>query len=130
MSILSVNAGSSSLKFALYPVIASSVKVSEAEMTGNIEGLEPSGNPTISWEIKGQQKTTDVVVETGTTDDASAKDILNSDWFQLIVGSIGFFIILCILNGIFGLFEHKAEMSESDIGKGGAISFLSFFKPK
>ena len=62
MSILSVNAGSSSLKFALYPVIASSVKVSEAEMTGNIEGLEPSGKPTISWEIKGQQKTTDVVV--------------------------------------------------------------------
>ena len=62
MSILSVNAGSSSVKFALYPVIASSAKVSEAEMTGNIEGLEPSGNPTISWEIKGQQKTTDVVV--------------------------------------------------------------------
>jgi len=62
MSILSVNAGSSSLKFALYPVIASSVKVSEAEMTGNIEGLEPSGKPSISWEMKGQQKTTDVVV--------------------------------------------------------------------
>ncbi len=62
MSILSVNAGSSSLKFALYPVIASSAKVDEAEMTGNIEGLEPSGNPTISWEIKGQQKTKDAVV--------------------------------------------------------------------
>jgi acetate kinase len=62
MSILSVNAGSSSLKFALYPVIASSVKVSEAEMTGNIEGLEPSGKPSIRWEMKGQQKTTDVVV--------------------------------------------------------------------
>jgi len=62
MSILSVNAGSSSLKFALYPVIASSAKVSEAEMTGSIEGLEPSGNPTISWEIKGQQKTKDAVV--------------------------------------------------------------------
>ena len=62
MSILSVNAGSSSLKFALYPVIAASTKVSEAEMTGNIEGLEPSGKPSISWEMKGQQKTTDVVV--------------------------------------------------------------------
>ena len=61
MSILSVNAGSSSLKFALYPVIASSAKVSEAEMTGSIEGLEPSGNPTISWEIKGQQKIKDAV---------------------------------------------------------------------
>ena len=75
-------------------------------------------------------ETTDVVVETGATDDASAKDILNSDWFQLIAGSIGFFIILCILNGIFGLFEHKAEISESDIGKGGAMSFLSFFQKK
>ena len=62
MSILSVNAGSSSLKFALYPVTASSAKVSEAEMTGSIEGLEPSGNPTISWEIKGQQKIKDAVV--------------------------------------------------------------------
>ena len=62
MSILSVNAGSSSLKFALYPVTASSAKVSEAEMTGSIEGLEPSGSPTISWEIKGQQKTKDAVV--------------------------------------------------------------------
>lgn len=62
MSILSVNAGSSSLKFALYPVITSSDKVAEAEMTGNIEGLEPSGRPSISWEIKGQQKKTDVVV--------------------------------------------------------------------
>lgn len=62
MSILSVNAGSSSLKFALYPVTASSAKVSEAEMTGSIEGLEPSGNPTISWEIKGQQKTKNAVV--------------------------------------------------------------------
>ncbi len=62
MSILSVNAGSSSLKFALYPVIASSAKVSEAEMTGNIEGLEPAGKPSISWEIKGQSKTTNTVV--------------------------------------------------------------------
>ena len=62
MSILSVNAGSSSLKFALYPVTASSAKVSEAEMTGSIEGLEPSGSPTISWEIKGQQKIKDAVV--------------------------------------------------------------------
>ena len=62
MSILSVNAGSSSLKFALYPVTASSAKVSEAEMTGSIEGLEPSGNPTLSWEIKGQQKIKDAVV--------------------------------------------------------------------
>ena len=62
MSILSVNAGSSSLKFALYPLIDSSTKIGEAEMTGNIEGLEPSGNPSISWRVKGQEKTTAAVV--------------------------------------------------------------------
>jgi acetate kinase len=62
MSILSVNAGSSSLKFALYPIIESSSKIGEAEMTGNIEGLEPSGKPSISWKVKGQEKTTAAVV--------------------------------------------------------------------
>ena len=61
MSILSVNAGSSSLKFALYPVHVPSAQVAEAEMTGCIEGLEPSGNPSIRWEVKGQQKTTAAV---------------------------------------------------------------------
>jgi acetate kinase len=62
MSILSVNAGSSSLKFALYPLIDSSTKIGEAEMTGNIEGLEPSGSPSISWRMKGQEKITAEVV--------------------------------------------------------------------
>jgi acetate kinase len=62
MSILSVNAGSSSLKFALYPIIESSSKIGEAEMTGNIEGLEPSGKTSISWKVKGQEKTTAAVV--------------------------------------------------------------------
>jgi acetate kinase len=64
MSILSVNAGSSSLKFALYPLIDSSTKIGEAEMTGNIEGLEPSGSPSISWRMKGQEKITAEVVVT------------------------------------------------------------------
>jgi acetate kinase len=59
MSILAVNAGSSSLKFALYPVQGQSV--SEAEMTGCIEGLEPAGKPCITWSIRGQTKTTDAV---------------------------------------------------------------------
>jgi acetate kinase len=52
MSILSVNAGSSSLKFALYPIADKGI--AEAEVTGNIEGLEPSGQPNISFCIKGQ----------------------------------------------------------------------------
>jgi acetate kinase len=61
MSILSVNAGSSSLKFALYPI--GGAGIGEAEVTGNIEGLEPSGEPRICMAIQGQGKEiTDVCV--------------------------------------------------------------------
>ncbi len=58
MSILSVNAGSSSLKFALYPIqgTGSPSCIGEAEVTGNIEGLEPSGQPRISFSATGQAK--------------------------------------------------------------------------
>ena len=54
MSILSVNAGSSSLKFALYPIVAGAI--GEAEVTGNIEGLEPAGQPRISYCAAGEAK--------------------------------------------------------------------------
>ena len=54
MSILSVNAGSSSLKFALYPIQGAGI--GEAEVTGSIEGLEPSGQPSISFCVTGQSK--------------------------------------------------------------------------
>ena len=54
MSILSVNAGSSSLKFALYPIEGAGI--GEAEVTGNIEGLEPSGQPRISFCATDQNK--------------------------------------------------------------------------
>ena len=58
MSILSVNAGSSSLKFALYPIqsVGADTCIGEAEVTGNIEGLEPSGQPRISFCTLGQNK--------------------------------------------------------------------------
>jgi acetate kinase len=58
MSILSVNAGSSSLKFALYPIQSAGADacIGEAEVTGNIEGLEPSGQPRISFSATGQAK--------------------------------------------------------------------------
>ena len=59
MSILSVNAGSSSLKFALYPIEGS--QIGEAQVTGNIEGLEPSGQPRISFSASGQSKETAAV---------------------------------------------------------------------
>jgi acetate kinase len=64
MSILSVNAGSSSLKFALYPIQGAGSGIGEAEVTGNIEGLEPSGQPRISFCATGQAKeSADVAVQ-------------------------------------------------------------------
>jgi acetate kinase len=64
MSILSVNAGSSSLKFALYPIVARAI--GEAEITGNIEGLEPAGQPRISYIATGQPKVSaEVTVQAG-----------------------------------------------------------------
>jgi acetate kinase len=64
MSVLSVNAGSSSLKFALYPIVARAI--GEAEVTGNIEGLEPAGQPRISYGAVGQSKdSAEVTVQAG-----------------------------------------------------------------
>ena len=59
-AILSVNAGSSSLKFALYPVQGE--RVGEALLTGNFEGLQPQGQPTLCWRWQGraQQQTLSV----------------------------------------------------------------------
>ena len=54
MSILAVNVGSSSIKFALYAVRDNTV--GDAEMSGAIEGLEPSGHARIHWTSKGKAK--------------------------------------------------------------------------
>lgn len=47
MSILAVNAGSSSLKFSLHPLVDGHVEA--PALTGNIEGLEPGGSPRMRW---------------------------------------------------------------------------------
>lgn len=52
MSILSVNAGSSSLKFSLYPLAQH--QVLPQILSGNIEGLEPGGSPEMRWTFQGQ----------------------------------------------------------------------------
>ncbi|MFZ2391801.1 acetate/propionate family kinase [Rhodoferax sp.] len=52
MSILSVNAGSSSLKFSLYPLARH--QVTPQILSGNIEGLEPGGTPEMRWSFQGQ----------------------------------------------------------------------------
>ena len=75
MSILSVNAGSSSLKFALYPIQGQAI--GEAEVTGNIEGLEPSGQPRISFSDSGQK-----------TESAAVNVPTNGDVFEAALGTL------------------------------------------
>ncbi len=52
MAILSVNAGSSSLKFAIYPNKDHSVL--PCMLSGNFQGLEPGGTAQLQYKIKGQ----------------------------------------------------------------------------
>lgn len=52
MAILSVNAGSSTLKFSLYPLLAGQVQ--PQILSGSIEGLEPGGQPEMRWTFQGQ----------------------------------------------------------------------------
>ena len=91
MSILSVNAGSSSLKFALYPIQGRAI--GEAEVTGNIEGLEPSGQPRISFSDAGQKTEAAAVAVPADADvfDAALstlKELLRSRFSHLRVQAI------------------------------------------
>ena len=63
MAILSVNAGSSSLKFSLYPLISGEVQ--REVLSGLIEGLEPGGAPQMTWTYQGQRQTRALVLEQG-----------------------------------------------------------------
>ncbi len=51
MTILAINTGSSSLKFALYPVRQG--KVQNASVSGSFSGLEPQGKATLRWRVQG-----------------------------------------------------------------------------
>jgi acetate kinase len=54
MAILSVNAGSSTLKFSIYPVDESVVQPSV--LVGSYEGLEPNGAPILKYGYEGELK--------------------------------------------------------------------------
>ena len=69
MAVLSVNAGSSSLKFAVYPVIDK--KVGAALLTGSFEGLEPGGQPLLSWKVNGQKNNEALEISTFAPFDAA-----------------------------------------------------------
>jgi acetate kinase len=47
MAILAVNAGSSSLKFSIYPIAKEGVQASI--LVGSVQGLEPGGSPSMSY---------------------------------------------------------------------------------
>ncbi len=53
MAILSINAGSSSIKFALYPI--ENNKVGSATWTGDVQGLQPGGKAVMCWQDQGQE---------------------------------------------------------------------------
>ncbi len=55
MAILTVNAGSSSLKFSLYPL--ANDQVQPEVLNGCIEGLEPGGAPEMRWTYQGESQT-------------------------------------------------------------------------
>ncbi|MBK9440451.1 MAG: acetate/propionate family kinase [Comamonadaceae bacterium] len=54
MAILSVNAGSSTLKFSLYPLVNGDVQ--PQMLNGVIEGLEPGGAPEMRWTFQDQHQ--------------------------------------------------------------------------
>ena len=69
MAILAVNAGSSTLKFSIYPLISG--KVEPYVLTGNIQGLEPGGAPVLDWTFQGVKQTRQLPpVEGNSFDDA------------------------------------------------------------
>ncbi len=59
LAVLAVNAGSSSLKFAVYPVRQG--RVAEAALSGLAEGLEPGGRAQISVKAPGLDKRTEAL---------------------------------------------------------------------
>ncbi len=55
MAILAVNAGSSSLKFSIYPIAQNGVQPSV--LVGNVQGLEPGGSASLSYSLQDQRET-------------------------------------------------------------------------
>ncbi|MCO5109434.1 MAG: acetate/propionate family kinase [Burkholderiaceae bacterium] len=53
MAILAVNAGSSTLKFSIHPLLHKQAQ--PPILTGNIQGLEPGGSPEMGWTLNGQR---------------------------------------------------------------------------
>ncbi|WP_322996040.1 acetate/propionate family kinase [Castellaniella sp.] len=63
MAILAVNAGSSSLKFSLHALHQGHAQ--PHNLAGNIQGLEPGGQPEMAWTYQGQTHQESLSVATG-----------------------------------------------------------------
>ena len=77
MAILAVNAGSSSLKFSMHPVLQGQVQASV--LVGNIEGLEPGGSPVMGWNYQGLAQSQAL---------SAPSDAPGGDTFQLALKSL------------------------------------------
>jgi acetate kinase len=91
VSILAVNVGSSSIKFALYAVRDNTV--GDAEMSGAIEGLEPAGRARIQWSSKGESRQTDAIAIAADQDAFEAaltqlKELLHTNFSHIILQAI------------------------------------------
>jgi acetate kinase len=91
VSILAVNVGSSSIKFALYSVREKNV--GDAEMSGAIEGLEPSGHARIQWASKGEAKHNETIAIAAEQDPfeaalAKLKQLLQTDYSHITLQAI------------------------------------------
>lgn len=74
MVILAVNAGSSSLKFSMHPLLQGLVQPSV--LNGNIQGLEPGGKPEMGWSYQGQKQER-ALQSPGASTDAFAQALLS-----------------------------------------------------
>ncbi len=73
MAILAVNAGSSTLKFSIYPLTGGQVEPSV--LTGSIQGLEPGGAPVLDWTFQGQKKILQLPATTGDPFDEALRSL-------------------------------------------------------
>ncbi|WP_404301476.1 acetate/propionate family kinase [Alicycliphilus denitrificans] len=83
MAILAVNAGSSSLKFSLHPLLGGQVQ--PHVLSGNIQGLEPGGSPEMGWQYRGAKHHRALAAHEGASVFAVALDSLR----ELIQGLDG-----------------------------------------
>ena len=97
--------------------------------------LSSDGSSDVEMDCRPYDDTADPVEQVDYVEDTdptpmNPSDIFKSSWFQVIAGSLSFFLIICILNFIFGIFQKNSELSEASaaIASGKGVSFSLFSK--